>query len=369
MRNVFLNKKVLVTGHTGFKGAWLVAWLSQLNAKIMGISKDVPTKPSHFELLALSKKIIDLRIDIRSSNKLRKSVSKFKPDFVFHLAAQSLVKNSYENPLNTWETNLIGTINVLEAIKDLKNKCVGVIITSDKCYKNLEVKRGYTEKDILAGEDPYSASKSAAEIAIQSYVKSFFSNKKKYRIASVRAGNVIGGGDWNKWRIIPDCVKSIYKKKTAKIRNPNAVRPWLHVLEPLRGYLMLAEKLSKDSSLHGEAFNFGPKEQATYSVSDMLNEVKKNWKNFKWEKEKSKRNFFGESNLLVLDSSKVKKKLKWEQVLSFNETIKLTLEWYIKFQKNKYSKIDLITNGQIKEYQKYVIKITEQTGAKFNLIK
>ncbi len=355
MKNVFLNKKVLVTGHTGFKGTWLVAWLNQFKAKVMGISVDIPTKPSHYELLGISKNIIDRRIDIRDLKKFKKEVLKFKPDFVFHLAAQSLIKKSYEDPVKTWKTNLIGTVNLLESIRYLK-KCIAIIITSDKCYKNLEVNRGYIEQDILAGEDPYSASKSAAEIAIQSYVKSFLIDKKRFRIASVRAGNVIGGGDWNKSRIIPDCINSIYKRKTVKIRNPKAVRPWQHVLEPLRGYLTLANKLSRNPALHGEAFNFGPSPKKVYSVHNMLNEIKKNCKSFKWEKEKKGRNSFGESKLLILNSNKAKNRLNWKQKLNFKETIKFTLDWYIKFNSKNKTKVSKITNDQIKEYEKYIKK-------------
>ena len=260
-KNIFKNKKVLITGHTGFKGAWLTIWLKMLGAKVMGISKDIPSKPSHYQEIKISKKITDLRFDIRNFDKLKKNIVRFKPDFLFHLAAQSLVNISYKDSLLTWQTNLIGTINVLESIKFLKKKCVCVIVTSDKCYRNYETKKGYKETDELGGHDPYSASKGAAEIAIRSYIKSFYHDPNKYRISTARAGNVIGGGDWNLGRLIPDCVISAQSKKITKIRNQNSTRPWQHVIELIYGYLKLSVELKKNKSLHGESFNFGPNKQ------------------------------------------------------------------------------------------------------------
>ncbi len=355
MIKTFRNKNVVVTGHTGFKGSWLVAWLHLLGANIMGISLDPTSKPSHFESLKISKKIIDVRLNLLNLKQLKKKISNFKPDFVFHLAAQSIVSKSYKEPLLTWHTNLIGTLNVLEALKSLNKFCVGVIITSDKCYKNFEISKGYKETDILGGDDPYSASKGAAEIAINSYIKSFLYNNKKFRIASARAGNVIGGGDWNSSRIIPDCIRAAIKNDTVKIRNLNATRPWQHVIELIYGYLLLAKKLKNNSNIHGESFNFGPRENLNYSVLDVLKEIKKNWKNFKWKKIKFKKNKLKEAKLLSLNCKKVNKILKWKLSMNFSQTIKTTIEWY----KNYYNKKEnafLITSKQIKEYQKKIEK-------------
>jgi len=356
MKNIFRNKKVLVTGHTGFKGSWLITWLSMLDAKIMGISKDIPSNPSHYEKLEISKNIIDLRIDIRNFKKLKKKIIQFKPDFLFHLAAQPLVNVSYHNPSLTWQTNLMGTVNVLETIKFLKKKCICVIITSDKCYRNYEFKRGYKESDELGGYDPYSASKGAAEIAVRSYIKSYFKNSNKYRIATARAGNVIGGGDWNFGRLIPDCVISAQSKKITKIRNSNSTRPWQHVIELIYGYLKLADELKKNKSIHGQSFNFGPNHGKNRKVKEILNEIKKQWKGFKW-KENSKKKI-KESKLLKLNCYKSKRKLKWQISMSFQETIKLTLDWYKKYYSN-FSKqrkfIYKLSSNQIKSYEKKFI--------------
>ena len=218
----FRNKKVLITGHTGFKGSWLAMWLNIIGARVAGISNNFPSTPNHYKLLNLNKKIVSKNLDIRNLENLKKFIKKYQPDFVFHLAAQSIVKVAYENPIQTWSTNVIGTVNILESLRQLKKKCVVVIITSDKCYENLEIKRGYHENDRLGGKDPYSASKASADIAIRSYISSFFSHKKnKVFITIARAGNVIGGGDWSSNRLIPDCIRSWSKKKKVIIRSPH----------------------------------------------------------------------------------------------------------------------------------------------------
>ena len=343
---IFKNKKVLITGHTGFKGSWLTFWLLQLNAIICGISKDIPTKPSLFNSLNLKKNIIDKRLDIRDLTKLKKTINNFKPDFLFHLAAQPLVKKSYDDPINTFTSNAIGTCNVLESVKFLKKRCNVIIITSDKSYKNLEILRGYRETDLLGGYDPYSASKGCAEFIIQSYVKSFYKNKKNLRLGVARAGNVIGGGDWSDYRVIPDCLKSWSKNKTVTIRSPNSTRPWQHVLEVLKGYLMLAINLKNNKNNHGEVFNFGPKNFQNKRVIDVLNEMHKFLPNLKWNVKIKKK--FRESNLLKLNSTKAKKKLKWTNKLSFNETIKMTAEWYRMYYKKK--NMISFTSNQIKEF-------------------
>ena len=351
MIKIFKNKKVLITGHTGFKGSWLTTWLVMLGSKVLGISKDLPTKPSHYKELKISKKIIDQRFDIRDLNKLKKTVQKFQPDFIFHLAAQPLVNISYRNPLITWETNLIGTINILESIKSLKKRCVCVIVTSDKCYRNYEIKRGYKESDELGGYDPYSASKGAAEIAVRSYIKSFYSNSKKYRIATARAGNVIGGGDWNKGRLIPDCIVSAHLKRNVNIRNQNSTRPWQHVIELIYGYLKLSIALKKNKSLHGEAFNFGPNRQKNRKVKEILYEIKKQWNFFKWKENKNKNFGKKESKLLKLNCEKVNKKLRWKIIMNFQEVIRLTLNWYKNYYSNFYKRkgsVYELSSSQIK---------------------
>ena len=348
--NIFNKKKVIITGHTGFKGSWLFAWLSKLNANVIGISNKVPTSPSHFDILNF-KKTKTFWIDIRDKEKLEKKIINFQPDFIFHLAAQSLVFESIKNPLKTWTTNLVGTINVLESVKKLKKKCAIVLVTSDKCYENLEIERGYRESDRLGGTDPYSASKASTEIMIKSYIKTFFMNNKNLRIATARAGNVIGGGDWSNSRIIPDCVKSWSKNKTIIIRSPNSTRPWQHVMEPLRGYLTLAQNLYSTNSLHGESFNFGPnKLTKKKKVIDVVEYFSSFWKNPKWKIIKIKNSI--EAKLLSLNCIKAKKKLGWSSLLTSDQALKLTSDWYNNYYNKKKSKN--LTFKQIEFYEKKI---------------
>ena len=329
----FKNKKIIITGHTGFKGSWLALWLNSLGANVLGLSKNVPTKPSHFKTLNLEKRIKSKKINLIDLKKLKKIIYNFKPDYIFHLAAQSIVKKSYVETKETWESNLISTINLLETLKKIKKKTTVIIITSDKIYKNIETKKGYKETDRLGGLDPYGASKSATEIAIQSYINSFFYNKKDYvRICTARAGNVIGGGDWSPDRLIPDCMRSWSKNKVVKIRNPKSTRPWQHVLEVIFGYLNLAINLNLNKKLHGQSFNFGPKNE-NYKVSEVLLEIKKIWPAIKWQYEKKKN--FKENQLLNLNSQKAKKILKWQQTMSFKDQIKMLVEWHQFYNKNK----------------------------------
>ncbi len=331
----FKNKKIIITGHTGFKGSWLTLWLQMYGAKIVGISKDIPTKPSHFDVLGLKNKIVDKRIDLTNLKKLKKLFIKTRPDFVFHLAAQAIVKKSYLKPAETWKSNLIGTLNVLESLKSLNKKCTVVIITSDKVYKNIETDRGYKETDLLGGFDPYSASKGSAELLINSYVKSYFEKKNsKILLGIARAGNVIGGGDWSQDRLIPDCMRSWSKSKKVFLRNPNSTRPWQHVLEVLAGYITLATKLRDNNKLHGEAFNFGPAIYHKYRVIDVVKTMKKNWKNVSWKKNKKNIKHYKESNLLKLNSKKSNTILNWKCILSFNQTTKLVLSWYKSYYSN-----------------------------------
>lgn len=351
LKKNFKGKKVLITGHTGFKGSWLTVWLQILGAKVIGVSNGVPSFNNHYQLLNLDKKILNKNLDVRNLILLKKFVKKNQPDFVFHLAAQSIVNLSYKDPLKTWSTNTIGTINLLESLRQLKKKCVAIIITSDKCYENLEIKRGYNEKDRLGGKDPYSASKASADIAIRSYISSFFSHKKnKVHIATARAGNVIGGGDWSANRLIPDCVRSWSKKNKALIRSPHSTRPWQHVLEAIYGYITLAINLNKNPSLHGQAFNFGPANQQNYKVISVVKLMKKYWENVSWKLHKNNNKIFKESSLLKLNSHKAKKVLKWRSVLTFKENISLVANWYKNFYLDSKQAYKL-TSSQIVFYQ------------------
>ena len=350
MENCFKNKKVLITGHTGFKGSWLAKWLTILGSNVAGISLEPNSKPSHYELLDLKSKIESLILDIRDYENLKFKLHQIKPEFIFHLAAQPIVKHSYENPLNTFSTNVIGTINLLEALRTYDNECVVVLITSDKCYENVEWIWGYKETDRLGGSDPYSASKAAAEISIKSYIDSFFPINGNIKISIGRAGNVIGGGDWSESRIIPDAIISWSKNKTLKIKNPNSTRPWQHVLEPLSGYITLAEKLKKNNSLHGEAFNFGPKSDQNFTVQKVIEEISKYWVGSDWSPVKNNQNKFYESSLLKLNCDKALYMLDWKSSLGFNETIKYTAEWYKAYFEKKV--ISEITERQIRDYSK-----------------
>jgi len=352
MKNAYKFKNVVVTGHTGFKGSWLVAWLKQMGASVTGIALDPPTKPNHFESGQLTDGIRDHRFDIRNLDAVEQAILEAKPDFVFHLAAQPIVGDSYDDPIKTWSTNVMGTINVLEALRKINHGCSAVIITSDKCYDNVEWEWGYRENDSLGGPDPYSASKGAAEIAIRSYVRSYFSGTdNRVRIASARAGNVIGGGDWAAHRIIPDCVQSWSKNKIVELRSPHSTRPWQHVLEPLGGYLKLGEALSKNNALHGEAFNFGPQAQQNHSVLELVKQMSVSWPKVRWAECETQSPQFYESGLLKLNCDKALHFLKWHAVLDFEETVALTADWYRSFYDEPSSIIE-VTNKQIDDYSK-----------------
>ena len=352
MKNYFKNKTVLVTGHTGFKGSWLISWLNQLGANVIGIALDPPTKISHFTEAKMANDITDLRIDIRDFSTLEKAIVKAQPDFVFHLAAQALVRLSYVSPIDTWQTNVLGTLHMLEALRKLKKPCVAVLITSDKCYDNVEWVWGYRENDAMGGSDPYSASKGAAELVIRSHIKSFFpKDQTQVHIASARAGNVIGGGDWAADRIIPDCVKAWSQKQIALLRNPHSTRPWQHVLEPLCGYLTLAIALVENPKLHGESFNFGPPSHQTQSVLNLVQQMARYWDQVRWQEAINDNTGPYESGLLKLNCDKALHYLKWQAVLNFEETVHLTVDWY----KSYYEKPELIasvTRDQIKKYIK-----------------
>ena len=352
--NKFYNKKkILITGHTGFKGSWLVHWLSRYNVKILGIGLDPYNKLCLFKYIN-KKKLIDKRLDIVNYKKLEQCILKFKPDIIYHLAAQALVKKSVSNPLETFKTNIIGTANVLNCINKLNKKTTSVIITSDKCYENLKLARGYNEKDRLGGHDPYSASKASAEIVFKSFFDTILKKNKNVKIASARAGNVIGGGDWSLDRLIPDCVKAWSSGKKVYIRNPNATRPWQHVLEPLSGYIILSYHLhkNKNKKINGDSFNFGPRFNEVATVKKVLQISQKFWDSAKFDIYKE--NFFKEDALLRLDSTKAKKILKWKKVLSIERTLELTMNWYDKFYKNNKDVKNLL-----KDNIDYYLKLTK----------
>jgi len=346
----FKGRTVLITGHTGFKGAWLTAWLKQLGAHVVGIALDPPSDPAHFIAASLADEMVDLRVDIRERADLEEAVFRTQPDFVFHLAAQALVRRSYEDPLETWETNVLGTLHVLEALRKLDKPCAAVIITSDKCYDNVEWVWGYRETDAMGGPDPYSASKGAAELAIRSHIKSYFPKAtSKVRIASARAGNVIGGGDWAADRIVPDCVKAWSAEKLVQLRNPHATRPWQHVLEPLSGYLNLAVALSERSELHGEPFNFGPPAQQNHSVLELVQQMAVHWEKVRWEDVSGSISGPYESGLLKLNCDKALHYLHWQAVMGFEDTVKMTAEWYRAYYQQP-EEIAAKTHEQIEAY-------------------
>ncbi len=331
LSNTFESKTVLVTGHTGFKGSWLSLWLHKLGAKVVGLSEGQVSEPSHFQILGLSE-VVDSRIgDIRDAELVSTLIRQVQPDFVFHLAAQALVKASYDDPLATIQTNVMGSANILQGLRDLSKPCSCVMITSDKAYENIETHYGYRETDRLGGADPYSASKGAAEIVVSSLIRSYFPTDGSVRVAVARAGNVIGGGDWAADRIVPDIARAWSNKTSLSIRNPAATRPWQHVLEPLSGYLQLAAELERSSVLHGEAFNFGPSAEAVYPVSDLVAAAEQVLPELVIEQGVAS---FHEAGLLKLCCDKALTTLGWKAVLDFTETMGLTFDWYHSYYTN-----------------------------------
>lgn len=334
--NIYKDRKVLVTGHTGFKGSWLTLWLLELGAEVCGFSLYLPSRPCNFDALGLRKKIRHSPGDIRNIEEIRKVFKRFKPEVVFHLAAQTIVRKSYDEPKRTFDTNLGGTVNVLECIRESPCVKAGVIITSDKCYENTSSERGYKETDRLGGDDPYSASKACAEIAASAYIRSYFKDASAAKIVTTRAGNVIGGGDWADDRIVPDCMRAWSSGQELIIRNPHATRPWQHVLEPLSGYLWLGTTLLKNQQgIAGEAYNFGPDSGVVKSVGALAKMLKKFFPKGSWRHtpaEKTKK----EATLLQLSCKKAFSHLAWRPTLDFKETITMTAQWY----KNYYMKKD-----------------------------
>lgn len=341
------NKKVLLTGDTGFKGSWLCIWLKELGADVYGYALPAKEK-DNFLATGLSNKIKHRDGDVRNAEQLQNYFNEVKPDIAFHLAAQSLVIESYTDPRYNFETNIMGTVNFFEAVKNCSSVKVAINITSDKCYQNNELERGYNENDAMGGHDPYSASKGCAELITTSYIKSFFNKENTVHVASARAGNVIGAGDWAENRLIPDLVKAYNSNQTAGIRNADSVRPWQFVLEPLYGYLKLGEKLLSHGKTFAGGWNFGPSSVESYSVGDVVEEVKKIIPALKITISKTAEQLH-EARLLKLDITKAVNGLGWKPKLNFKQTIAMTLKGYLAEQDPN---TDLYANRvmQIKEY-------------------
>lgn len=348
--SVYSGRRVFVTGHTGFKGAWLCEWLLSLGAEVYGFSKDIPTRPSLFTQLRLARRIrLDMRGDIRDRAAVRAAIESVQPDFVFHLAAQPLVRLSYAQPVETFDTNVMGTVHVLDALRGLEKKCSVVLITTDKCYENRETRRPYREDDPMGGYDPYSCSKGCDELVISSYRRSFFGTAASpVWIASARAGNVIGGGDWAKDRIIPDCFRALQKGAAIPVRNKVSTRPWQHVLEPLSGYLTLGAALDARQRFASVAtgFNFGPNPSANRTVKDVVEELLRHTKG-RWV-DRSEPHAVHEAGLLNLDIRKAGKVLGWKPTWDFEETIERVAAWYVGVARGESPQ--LLTQRQIRDF-------------------
>jgi len=353
-KDIYKNKRVLVTGHTGFKGSWLAIWLKELGAQVIGFSLDPPSKPNNFTACSLKDKIVHIHGDIRDQDHVVKIFKEYKPEFVFHLAAQALVRLSYENPKLTFDTNIGGTVNLLEAVRLTPSVKVLVNVTSDKCYDNREWVWGYRENDPMGGHDPYSASKGCAELVFNAYLKSFFSktssDSRRIGLASVRAGNVIGGGDWGKDRIIPDCVRALSTDKPIGIRNPDAIRPWQNVLEPLSGYLWLGPLLQEDPQKYSGAWNFGPNDDSHLKVAEVVNRLIQYWGSGSWH-DLSDPKVHHEAKLLKLCCDKAHAELNWHSVLSIDDCLQMTADWYKEFySRNQTKDMYPFCLGQIHRY-------------------
>ncbi len=332
--NVYQNCRVFLTGHTGFKGSWLALWLKSLGAQVTGLALDPETSPNHWDLLKLG--MAEHRLDIRDAGAVARVVKDAKPDIVFHLAAQPLVRRSYRMPQETWGTNVMGTVNLMEACRETVQAMV--IITSDKCYENRESSQGYTEEERLGGHDPYSASKAGTELAVASYRDAIF--KSKPLVATTRAGNVIGGGDWSEDRLIPDLARAQARGEPLIVRSPESVRPWQHVLEPLAGYLQLGQELLQGNKIFQGAWNFGPEKKDIMSVSEILKRLKADYKVVPDTR-------LHETKLLMLDSAKARKDLKWRPLMSMDRQLDMTAEWYRAFLEHQ----SIISQAQLETYQ------------------
>lgn len=349
--NVYQGKKVLITGNTGFKGSWLSTWLIMMGADVYGYSNDIPTTPSMFEVIGLSDKVHHYFGDIRNCEEMKNYVQQVQPDFLFHLAAQAIVSTSYQEPFDTITTNVVGTASVLEAIRGITWECTCVLITSDKAYDNVEWIWGYRETDAVGGKDVYSGSKGAAELTIKCYWKSFIQSMPNIKLGIARAGNVIGGGDWAKDRIIVDCVKAFSRREVVEIRSPKATRPWQHVLEPLSGYLTLGQYLYEGKSENGESYNFGPRAEQTKTVFELVQDLAELWGLNKDETAKLTGNIpFKEATLLKLNCDKALAYLNWHSNLHYEECVRFIADWYKAYYTNCREDMYGLTIKQIEIY-------------------
>jgi CDP-glucose 4,6-dehydratase len=342
--DVYRGKRVLVTGHTGFKGSWLSLWLNQLGAKVVGISLAPETKPNHWNLLGIKSNFQHHELDIRQAEQVSRVLKATQPEVVFHLAAQPFVRRSYRDPLETWSTNVMGTANVLEACRQNRSVRAILAVTTDKCYENEEWAWGYRETDRLGGRDPYSASKAGSELVASSYRRAFFNTDGAALLATARAGNVIGGGDWSEDRLIPDLVRALAAQQSLEIRSPNATRPWQHVLESLSGYLLLGQKLIEGNKNFEGAWNFGPERNGNRTVGDVLSELHTHWPEMQWHQTMAPQPH--EANLLYLDSAKAHNQLGWQPVWNLDTTLEKTADWYRAFQRSRTT----ISTQQLAQY-------------------
>lgn len=359
------GKRVLVTGHTGFKGSWLCVWLRELGAEVIGYGLGPYTERDNYVCCAMEEKIVDIRGDIRDAARLQRVFDEYQPELVFHLAAQPLVRRSYIEPVLTYETNVMGTLHVLESVRHTESVRAAVMITTDKCYENKETMTPYRETDALGGYDMYSSSKACDELLIASYRNSFLNPKDfevhRKAVASVRAGNVIGGGDWSADRIVPDCVRAMEAGEAVEIRSPGAVRPWQFVLEPLYGYLLLAERLYLEPIPYSGGWNFGPQPELIVDVWRMAGEIAEAYGGGS-VRDCSAGTHPHEAGLLLLDSTKAKEKLGWQTRLSFCQTIRMTLAWYQEAKAHPNPEMYPFCKEQIAAYSKWVEGVSERRG-------
>jgi CDP-glucose 4,6-dehydratase len=356
LRSTYKNRKVLVTGHTGFKGSWLALWLKELDAEVMGFALNPRTERDNFVVSNVAKQIRDLRGDVRDFDALHSVFEDFKPEFVFHLAAQAIVREGYQTPKETFDTNVGGTVNVLENCRLSDSVRVIVNITSDKCYENKEWSWGYRECDPMGGYDPYSSSKGCAELVSSAYRNSFFNGESTppstRALSTVRAGNVIGGGDWAKDRIVPDCIRFLEAGQPIKVRNPYAIRPWQHVLEPLGGYLLLGAHMAKHGHQYSGPWNFGPDRSSTITVKELVELVITEWGSGSWESTATD-NQAHEAGLLTLDINKARYHLGWSPCLNIKQTIERTVFWYRAC--NRGADMGNLTKQQIQDYMGHIV--------------
>jgi len=351
-KDTYRGKRVLVTGDTGFKGSWLSLWLHELGADVVGYALPPERDEDHFNVIGLDKIIYHIDGDIRNSAEVKKVFDNFQPEFLFHLAAQTLVKFSYQEPKLTFDTNIGGSVNILELVRLTPSLRSVIYVTSDKCYKNTESPQGYREDDELGGHDPYSASKAGAEIVFSAYMDSFLKARKEFGAASVRAGNVVGGGDWAQDRVVPDCIKALQTGQEIKLRSPDSTRPWQHVLEPLSGYLLLAAKIYSDPKKYSGSWNFGPKEDSIRTVNDLVERIVKLWDKDRF-KIGTRKGDFHETKLLHLNCDKACQILNWQPCWGFDQTVDETICWYKRVSSGE-SALE-ISKQQIKKYAEEVI--------------